>query len=292
MRWEKLLENAIFDGFMAPDVGHNWIEPRALSAAELEGFAKKAVAKVLTDKAFSYPHASERARLPLSDAFGDVISLNFDHCWVGRASYSIGPVNVFEQNNGVNKFEHFRLTSHLEMEKANGQKPTRVWFPNGHVKNPSSIRMGLYDYGSQAHAIKQAFGWVKSCEPKVTDKEMLEDWGTYFKYVKAEFEKPALEQEPKLANWVAHFLYSPLYFAGVGLSEQETGLWWLLAQRARNFARLASIQKPETVVLVGTKDKRRDFWSMRPFGVEPQFCDDWDQGWDKLRDRCAQVHVD
>ena len=149
--------------------------------------------------------------------------------------------------------------------------------------------MGLSDYGAQPHAIKQAVNWIKDGERKFDKENKPKAWSIYFEHLASQFSMPIDQQDSQLGNWVAHFLYRPLYFAGVGLSDQETGLWWLLAQRARNFARIAKEDRPETVVLISSKDSRRAFWSMGPFGVEALACDDWDQGWERLKERWSST---
>ena len=90
----------------------------------------------------------------------------------------------------------------------------------------------------------------------------------------------ALVDEPKLyppLTWVADFIYRPLFFAGVGLSQDELGMWWLLNQRQRNFARLSHDHVPPVYVLVHASDPRMSFWQSRPFGIEPVVCEHWDE---------------
>ena len=252
----------------------------------MEDYAKKAVARVLERQAENYPRLSGRARLPFDEHLGAVISLNFDHCWIEQNHPCVGLGKASEKQDALTKAEYERLTGYVETKNP---RFVRSWFPNGHVKNTSAIRMGLSDYGAQPHAIKHAFSSIKAGEPKPSKTGALTDWSDYFEHLVHQFSQPIDQQDDQLRNWVAHFLYRPLYFAGVGLSEHETGLWWLLAQRARNFARIPKQDRPETVVLVNAKDPRCAFWAMRPFGVEALVCDDWDQGWERLRERWASA---
>lgn len=294
LRWEKLLENAVNDGFK-PVGATETILPFALQSHEVELHAKRAVAKILTDEYFQYPGHSARAKFPFRDMFGAVISLNFDHSWMDRFDRVLSPLPGSDSSNrseNVSGTENSRLKAYV-LTKGPRRKDASdlcVWFPNGHVEWPESIRMGLYDYGTQAHALKQAFGHIKSFERQHHDAESAsaEKWDAYFDRLAQEFARSIDDQDSRVANWVSHFLYRPLYFAGVGLSEQETGLWWLLAQRARNIARIVRSRRPETVILVNAQDPRRSFWSKRPFGIEPMFCDDWDIGWEMLGDRCER----
>lgn len=284
-RWEKLLENAGRDGFMVNATGARWVAPNHYQPSQVEDFAKKAVARVLEQQAQTYPRLSGRAQLPFDDALGAVVSLNFDHCWFNPNDRCLGPGRLGgakKKDSVLTKNEYDRLAGYVE---TNDPRFVRTWFPNGHIKNSDAIRMGLSDYGAQPHAIKQAFGWIKAGEPTADEANKKSVWVDYFERLANQFSKPIDKQESRLQNWVAHFLYRPLYFAGVGLSDHETGMWWLLAQRARNLARIAKQQRPKTVILISANDPRRFFWSMRPFGIEALVCDDWDQGWEQLRER-------
>lgn len=284
-RWEKLLESAGRDGFMVNQTIDRWVTPGFYQPNQVEKYAKKSVAKVLEQQAKSYPRLSGRAQLPFDDGIGAIVSLNFDHCWFNLTDRSIGPGQldaVKKKDGALTKNEYDRLAGFVE---TNDPRFLRTWFPNGHIKNSVAIRMGLSDYGAQPHAIKQAFSWIKAGEPNADEADKQIVWLNYFERLANQFSKPINEQELRLQNWVAHFLYRPLYFAGVGLSDHETGMWWLLAQRARNLAQIAKQNRPETVILINSKDSRRSFWSMRPFGIEALVCDDWDQGWEQLRER-------
>lgn len=82
-------------------------------------------------------------------------------------------------------------------------------------------------------------------------------------------------------TWTAEFLYRPLHFAGVGLSDQQSSIWWLLARHARNHARVGKAANATVRTLRG-RDNRPAFWRTRPFGIEPVCCDEWDAGWARL----------
>lgn len=84
-------------------------------------------------------------------------------------------------------------------------------------------------------------------------------------------------------SWVSEVLYRPLAIAGCGLSDSETGLWHLLRERQRYQARLPATQQKPVRILLSQADSRCDFWQARPLGIEPLFCSDWDEGWDRLR---------
>jgi hypothetical protein len=151
-----------------------------------------------------------------------------------------------------------------------------VWFPHGCVKAPQTIR--IRDYGNAAHAVSKAFDALKQWERQLTVKGL-----PVAQLLSASEGKPDLSElfdEPPLPlAWVVEFLYRPLFFAGVGLFEQESGMLWLLTQQARNMARVGALTN--VYVLVHTND-RPGFWSKRPSSVQPITCSDWDSGWDEM----------
>jgi hypothetical protein len=161
-----------------------------------------------------------------------------------------------------------------------------VWFPNGCVKAPLTIRLGLRDYGSAAYAVNQAYHALKQWERQSGVQGL-----PAAQLLSASEGRPdlseLLDEPPLRLTWVAEFIYRPLFFAGVGLSEQESGMWWLLAQRARNMARVGA---PTNVYALVHANDRPDFWSKRPFGVQPITCSDWDGGWDEMMNRAIAVY--
>lgn len=280
LRWEKLLENAAKDGFKQPQPGGDTIPAQSLAVHKIEPFAKKAVSDILSNFTHGYPSFSSRSQYPLKEYFGSVISLNFDHCWIGKTEFSYHPNGNEIKSDTLDKKENGRLHNYLTK---NSIPTTKIWHPNGSVLKPETIRMGLYDYGSKPHAIKQAFKRIKQFEESSYKTIGSEDWTAYKPYLERAIEEGVAE----VNNWVADFLYRPIYFAGTGLSESETGLWWLLTQRARNFAKLNPRDRPPTVVLISDKDARRDFWANRPCGVDALICKNWDTGWEMITDRVS-----
>ena len=236
-----------------------------------------------------YPYQSVKARFLLSDIFATVISLNFDNCWSGPTGYAFSPSSDAFKPGTLNKNEAGRLKNYM-FEVNTPEKI--IWFPNGSVQSPSTIRMGLYDYGSQAHALKIAFNGIKAHEKAVEKKLGTDDWRQVGPIIEAELAKIPAEQDRRIANWVAHFLYRPIYMAGVGLSHSETGLWWLLAQRARNLARVPLQNRPATVILADANTTSRSVWANRPCGVEALYCENWDHGWELLRDKAKGPMID
>jgi hypothetical protein len=289
LRWERLLELAASDGYQHPADGTHWVAAGTHAVSVIELHAKLALKHVIEQHARKYPHQSVKARFPMSETFATVISLNFDNCWSGPTGYAFSPSSDAFRKGSLNKNEAGRLKNYMfEMKK-----PEKIfWFPNGSIQNASTIRMGLYDYGSQAHALKVAFNGIKAHEKEVEERLGTDDWIKVGPAIEAELAKIPAEQDPRIANWVAHFLYRPIYMAGVGLSQAETGMWWLLAQRARNLARVPLQNRPATVILADSNTTLRPLWANRPCGVEALYCENWDHGWELLHDKAKGPTVD
>jgi hypothetical protein len=283
LRWERLIETAAKDGYQ-PSQTAEWRVPGKRQANEIESDAKKLVAQVLDQDKFFYPWQSRRAEYPKNQLWSSIVSLNFDHAWLQRDNLDICSTHTEEKYLGVMQDERDRLHYCLKLRGTIGPK---IWFPNGCTVNPTSIRMGLHDYGTQPHSIKSAFKYVKTFENKNFKREEKDGWAKF---------RPILESaltnlDEGVNTWVADFLYRPIYFAGVGLSESELGLWWLLVQRARNFAKLSTSEIPPTVALVDGNSDRKSFWATRPCGVEAVYCDNWDYGWEDLMRRASELDV-
>jgi hypothetical protein len=90
---------------------------------------------------------------------------------------------------------------------------------------------------------------------------------------------------------VVDFIYRPIFFAGVGLVQEELGLWWLLNQRQRNYARVDADKIPPVFILVHQSDPRLPFWQSHPFGVKPLLCSDWDHGWELVQEEAKKLQI-
>lgn len=98
-----------------------------------------------------------------------------------------------------------------------------VWFPIVCVKAPQNIRMGLRDYDSATYAVNSAYNTLKQWERQSGVKGL-----PVAQLLSASEGRPdlseLLDEAPLPLTWVAEFIYRPLFFAGVGLSEQESGM--------------------------------------------------------------------
>jgi|GEM_PF-1080299 len=296
-RWETLILRAGKEGFR--DHKFHWVTvSQSPQTHVIEKEARRAVAEVLNEATRNYPQ-SVRASIPQSDCWGAVISLNFDEGWMSSngTKPSFNSAVFGEQAFGgrqISHREHRRLTSCSVLPGINDGAFRRVWFPNGACTTPETIRMGLHDYGAAAHSIQVAFARLKQWErdsglagksPEVQFASVTAALRTASEGVNT---LSACMGEPALPlTWVADFLYRPLVFAGVGMSEQETGLWWLLAQRARNTARIGM---PANTFILVSADERSAFWRTKPFGLVPLFCSNWDEGWEMVLEKASTLN--
>jgi hypothetical protein len=263
-RWETLLLRVAQEGFRN-HVG-DWCHPLSHQAYLIEREARRCVAAELDVAADNYPR-SLRAQIPQRDCWGAIISLNFDSAWLPknpRQPERSAPHGL--PTNKIGRREQRRLTSNLLISGVDGGAHRRVWFPNGTCAAPETIRMGLNDYGATANAIQVAFAHLKRWEREngVSGKSPDGQLSvcTIALWHPSEGVNGLTETmgAPSLPlTWVAGFLYRPLVFAGVGLSDHESGLWWLLAQRGRNLARTDAPSK--AFILVDAND-RTAFWKL------------------------------
>lgn len=292
-RWNTLVLRAAQEGFR--DHAGRRCAPLLRQAHFIEKEARRCVAAVLNEAAAQYPQSS-RARMPLADCWGAVIYLNFDGAWLPESS-KLKP-RGFEAKNFpitiINHREKRRLTASVLIPCVDGGAHRRVWFPNGTCAAHETIRMGLHDYGVAAHAvIHGAFSHLKRWEREqsVSGKSPGEQLAACTAALRHASEgvndlSELLGVRPLPLTWVADFLYRPLIFAGVGMSDQETGLWWLLAQRARNFARAGA---PSNAFILLDAYDRPAFWRTRPFGLVPIVCSNWDEGWEKVLTKATEL---
>ena len=291
MLWEELLYEASQNGFEYKEKWQEGNPDNSKTISEIEKCAKQICVEILKKNSIDYPIQSRRSRFLLQVNWGSIISLNFDEAWLATENDAVSRTNdpSIKVDNFTN--ENKRMYRHLVVLNES-KRQIRVWYPNGNIRNANSIRMGLHDFGEQPHAIKQAFSELKAFERQTLNakKNPIDNriWENYFKSIYNQLHMiPDLSKffennESALPiTWVTEFLYRPLLFVGVGLSDAEIGIWWLLCQRQRNLARIPANKRPSTRILV-KRGEREAFWQSRPFGVEPIFCDDWDEGWDQI----------
>ena len=283
--WDTLLLRAAKEGFR--DHVGVWCSPLSHQTHVIEKEARRCVAAVLKHAAAHYPDSS-RAQITLRNFWGAVISLNFDAAWLPQPDgvNTQGLSSLCFPTSKIDHREKRRLSTSTLITGVDGGAHRRVWFPNGACAAPETIRMGLHDYGAAANAIQVAFAHLKKWEREngVSGKSpdaQLAACSVALRHASEGVSdlSEAMGEPPLPLTWVADFLYRPLVFAGLGMSDQESGLWWLLAQRARNLARTST--QSNAFILVDAND-RQAFWRNKPFGLEPIACSNWDEGWERV----------
>lgn len=295
--WEKLMHTAARDGYqMENGVEQKWIDAGTRAIHKIEHDAKKVAAGVIIEECSGYPHKSMRSRYPLSEYWGAVISLNFETSWFDGEATFFDEVTEHQRLSMLHSAERRRLAAYLKVNDK------RVWFPNGWVDEPETLRLGLRDFGLQPSEIRIGCDLLKAFEssafcktsaghPDVVWKRNEEHKATYLEPNKNALPlgEPDLQAEFPL-TWVSDFIYRPLFFAGVGLTQEELGLWWLLNQRQRNYARIDSYKIPPVYVLVHQSDPRLSFWQTQPFGIKPLICAGWDHGWEMVLETAEKMN--
>jgi hypothetical protein len=284
LQWEQMLAIARHDGGFERGVDGRTIRP---AINNLEKTAKKIAVNILTKSQSNYPVNSYRAKLPLNPLWGAVVSLNFDANWLPTASKNWQSIKKSELNltsirgNGSTlNAELVRLNNHKILPTCDSFK-RRLWFPNGYVGNYNSLRLGLREFGFQSVAIHAAFNALKAFERDVDNFEKVKN------FLCLNFEEQGktdcFDKGSKLPlTWATEMIYRPVCFAGVGMSDSENGLWWLMVQRARNLAGVHPKLRPPAAILLKHDDQRLPFWNKKPCGIEPIVCSNWEEGWDKV----------
>jgi len=282
LKWEQLLIRAIEEGMVEQGP---WGKGDRPTVSTIERWAKRQAAKCLALSKDLYPIHSKRARFPLSDAWGSIISLNFDAHWLteskpkwshhhGEESSTI-PLVI---KRPVMKNELLRLNNHIRLQSNDSAK--RLWFPNGFIGQYQSLRLGLREFGFQPTAIQHAFSEIKAFEREA---------GRFEKRIESvaaalNGEKSIAASEHLPITWVTEMLYRPVIFAGAGMSDAELGLWWIMVQRARNLVNVPIENRPRAYILLQSGDDRANFWKKRPCGIEPIFCPTWEEGWQTIEE--------
>jgi len=124
-----------------------------------------------------------------------------------------------------------------------------IWHPHGHVSRFDSLRLGMRDYGFLPQSYFFAYQKFKKWERAVAGD--LDGSAKYKKLIQALEEMDAVQGSKSPVspadNWVTRFMLYPVDIIGVGLSQVEIGMRWLLVQRARNFAKVSPKEAPPVI---------------------------------------------
>jgi hypothetical protein len=171
----------------------------------------------------------------------------------GEFIHSSEVKQVLPQKGG-RKTDHQNIYSRNWIGPTKGQPRLTIWHPHGDLhRDKASIRLGLRDYGIIPAVYAEAFAKFKQWERTVTKKSPNEPW-TDDQIQKLTAAKSKLDVGPHdkqraprtfnyADNWITRFMLEPLTFIGVGLSQEEILLHWLLTQRQRNWARVAESKR-------------------------------------------------
>jgi len=143
----------------------------------------------------------------LSPRLAGIVSLNFTREPFGDA---LGPVRITEKERS------------RSVPSADG---LNVFFPHGDIGRPDSLALGLRQYASRLKRWEDLRRKCCGAERGGSGRR-----------------KPLPIEDRE--TFIHHALTSPMIFAGCGLREVESTLWWLLATRARNCARSVPLSQP------------------------------------------------
>jgi hypothetical protein len=256
-------------------------------AAESELTLKKTAASLLEEgvRKFAAKYADNRMHRALAEYLGNggiqLISLNFDDASYralvkkdGRRG-QVGRPQVRFWGSEVRTEDEHLLFRRMIIPAKNGAA-SFVWHPHGLCKRPGSLRLGLRDYGVLPACYVRAFNEFKAWERTVLGRRTKKhrpigsaDYRVLLKAL-AEMDAGALGKTEACADtWVTRFMLLPVTFIGAGLSTHEIGLRWLLAQRARNLARVTGVEEAQIV----TADR------CVPLGAAEIGLESWDEAW-------------
>jgi hypothetical protein len=256
MEWEK----------MALDIACK----NSIMASKAEQFLKKKVCKVLDIMSRKMPQSKMYEKSILCESLSNspihLISLNFD----SLAYKQLKPKRTVVSDTNSKILKKSKKES-ISVSKTrllydrfickSSRNISTVWHPHGHVGRPKSLVLGMRDYGFLPPSYFYAFNQFKAWEKDVAGN--LEGNDKYKKLISqlAIFDQNSSSSKitHPADNWVTRFMLYPINFIGVGLSQVEIGMRWLLVQRSRNFARMSKKGRNKNMPLVkffGDKDPR------------------------------------
>lgn len=146
-----------------------------------------------------------------------------------------------------------------KVEIENGKKPVSIWNIHGSIREPKSIMLGLDHYcgyiGKIDSYIKGSYSFGEHSKKKKI--ESIEN--KLLKNDSASFDN---------SSWIEHFFKSNVYIVGLGMSYNETDLWWILNKRSRMKKEInTSGHIKNEIVFFGDKDIGRNNL-LSSFGVE------------------------
>ena len=230
-----------------------------------EAELRKVIAKVIKESS-DLPVNKHKCSQLLNASGKHIISLNFDTLPLTYVK------TIYSDNSKPMPFCQI---------DCDDDKPLRTfWFPHGcHVK-PDSIKLGIRDYGFLPSVWDKTFKHYKAYERLIKPGSKLSAIA-YTDYLEI-IDKIKRTEDP-YSSFLGHLFLAPLVFFGTSLHESEWGLWWVINQRARNFARIPADRHPPVIIFLSSRETDRDLlWAARPANIVPIYADDWDTGWDEF----------
>ena len=252
IRWEAMV-TAIVDQGRTSSIWRKRSKgisyPSQLNASQGEKKLREFACKIITDSACVVQCTYDRdpivnlIRARIKQGGIDVIDFNFDWLLLGgkpkfKGSSKGKPTPESKKLRG--RIGDQRLIRDFWQEGEDGS--ARIWKPHGHVGRPTSLRLGLRDYGFQPVLYQQAFAEYKG-------SQRLQ------KVKKASFSSRAIIKSldtPK--SWIEPFMDLPVRIVGLGISPEEIGLRWLFVQRKRNWATKKNNQSSSIKHFFNSKD--------------------------------------
>jgi N-acetylneuraminate synthase len=205
---------------------------------------------------------------------------NFDYSTFCSLNYDTWWHQIFHQKKLENK-----ITYLFSKDKSS----KKVFYPHGRDSKPETICIGAHGYGKNVRRAEKNFKSFKQWERitlnrkgnrPITSKQHQE--------LLVQLDKSSMRN-----NWVAHFMLKPVIFIGCSLSQSEWDIWWLLAQRQRNLARVEPTLKSPVFIVKNknipdkgmTITQHLDYWESNPCGIMPLWVNDWNEGWKQFLEK-------
>ena len=256
------------------------------AAHQIEHDLRKSIADLLREeqerhkKDFAASDVSKKLQSFLLNGGGHLVSLNFDElAYAGLQIDYRSPTHVKKRIHSPARKADIALLYNRLLVRDKESECSTIWHAHGSIDFPATIRLGLRDYG-----FMPSFYWEAFKQYKKWERKQLKDWKGKTDPVKSDqCHTYLLGKLEELDNrrgkgridaadtWVTRFMLLPVVFIGVGLSDQEIGLHWLLAQRERNFLKRKGHPQP-----VSFQKKKSE---MKPFGLAYKNYESWDAAW-------------
>jgi hypothetical protein len=264
IQWEQLITKASAHGYRK--FNGDKVPAKTHRPFQIELEAKKLVADILKKASHRCGHQSDFVAFLNKPDWVSIISLNFDCAW---AMPSL-PLPAYSCDGAITGKERQRIYGNIRLNETQPEK--RIWFPNGCIEKPASIRLGYRDFGTQIKDLQSTFNKIKAFErtsrqPVDDSTDSLATFNKIADFISSDCDTLEFNGSTIQRSWILDFLFSPLLFVGVGLSQSESGLWWLLTQRARNLARVPIEFRPPTIIIRREEDDNALF-TVKPLGIK------------------------